>query len=501
MTAQIKLTYRLSSFFKFQDLTDINRIIIIFAIALFPLRALAQNDSSRIIMDIPGYPQVFELNVGQRHTVRLVYRGKILSRSIKLISIKSYFEPYPLFKKGAPKIYSKAQVVLEVSGKRITLVHRPYQMPVEFNGLRLYVEAIKDWALSADIADLEDLKGQVRLSACAAGEPWGPRNMIFPIKGYRWKAGVYQNTWSSLVPYNLRYYHRGEDYGAIPDRLDVVSPFDGKVTGSPLPNGDGQSNAVYIQNKSGVVFRVAHMDSENIQDDCKIGNIVKSGEIIGKTGMTWSGRKSQINDSHCHVELQYNGTQLASYPYFMEAYLRTYPDKVIAVAGGYQFTDVGKDVLLDATRSIARKGETIKSYTWKLHNGEIKNSSKVVLRYLYPGLYTEQLTVKTVSGAEDRDFVQIRVFDFTVDKRDIAYGWAAYDPVRDIHPNTKVLFWNRLINTKGPVMIDFGDNSGVTTVNKEIYHVYKKKGRYVVTLSSGSNKGEPVTIKMEVVVE
>ncbi|MEO9021826.1 MAG: PKD domain-containing protein [Ginsengibacter sp.] len=465
------------------------------------LKLFAQLHNENVIMNIPGYPQVFELNIGQKHTVRIIQKEKILSRSIKLVSVKPYFEPYPLFKKGAPKIYSKAEVVIEVSGKRITLVHRPYQMPVEFSGLRIYVEAIKDWALSADIADLKKLEKQVRLSVCAAGEPWGPQNMIFPIEGYRWKAGVYQNTWSSLVPYNLRYYHRGEDYGAIPDRLNVVSPFDGKIVGSPLPNGDGQSNAVYIQNESGVIFRVAHMNIETIHHDCIIGSMVKSGEILGKTGMTWSGRKSQMNDSHCHVELQYNGTQLASYPYFMEAYLRTYPDKVVAVAGGYQFTDVGENVLLDATRSLARKGETIKSYTWELHNGEIKNSSKIVLRYQHPGLYTEQLTVKTVSGAEDRDFVQIRVFDSTVNKKNIAYGWAAYDPVRDIHPNTKVLFWNRLINTKGTVLMNFGDGSGATIISKEMYHAYKAKGRYVVTLSSHSNNDEPITIKMEVVVE
>lgn len=463
-------------------------------------KLFAQQDSANIIMDVAGYPHVFELNIGQKHIVQFNDEGKIVSRTIKLISIKPHFEPYPLFKKGPPEIYSEAEVELDVSGKRITLLHRPYQMPVEFNGLRLYVEALKGWALSADIADLKALKRQLRLSVCAAGQSWGTQDMIFPIKGYRWKAGVYQNTWSALVPYNLRYYHRGEDYGAIPDRLDVVSPFDGKVTGSPLPNGDAQSNAVYIQNKSGIIFRVAHMDLDNIEDDCKIGNFVKSGAILGKTGMTWSGRKSQVNDSHCHIELQYNGTQLASYPYLMEAYLRTYPDKVIAVAGGYQFTEVKKDVLLDATRSIARKGETIKSCTWKLHNGEIKNFSKVILRYQYPGLYTEQLTVKTVSGAEDRDFVQIRVFDSKENKGDIAYGWAAYDPVRNIHPNTMVLFWNRLINTKGPVLIDFGDNSGVTTVSKEIYHAYKAKGRYVVTLSSGSKDGEPITVKMEVVV-
>ena len=474
-------------------------IAILFFISTAKL--FAQRDSANVIMDIAGYPQVFELDIGQEHTVRVSYEGKVFSRSIRLVSVKPHFEPYPLFKKGAPEIYSWAEVELEVSGKRITLLHRPYQMPVDFDGLRLYVDALKDWALSADIADLKGLKGQVRLSVCAEGEPWGSPGMLFPIRGYRWKAGVYQNTWSALVPYNLRYYHRGEDYGAIPDRLDVVAPWDGKVIGSPLPAGDGGSNAVYVQNKSGVIFRVAHMDIEHIRDDCAVGNVVKAGAALGKTGMTWSGRKSQVNDSHCHVELQYNGTQLASYPYFMEAYLRTYPDKVIAVAGGYQFTGAGGDVLLDGTRSIARKGETIRSYSWKLHSGEIKHSSKVVWRYRHPGLYTEELLVKTASGAEDRDFVQVRVFDPAENKSDIAFGWAAYDPVRGIHPNTRVLFWNRLIHTKGPVFIDFGDASAKAEIDKEIYHVYRSTGRYVVTISSSDGNHEPVTIKMEVVVE
>ncbi len=464
-----------------------------------PAGVLAQYDSARIIMDIPGYPRVFELNVGEQYVVRLKYKGKSVSRSIKLISIKPYFEPYPLFKKGPPEVYSKVEVEVEVSGRRILLLHRPYQMPVTFNGLRLYVEAVRDWALSADIQVLNNIQRQVRLSVCADGEPWGPP-MIFPIKNYRWKAGVYQNTWSALVPYNLRYYHRGEDYGAIPGRLEVVSPFGGKVTASPLPSGDGKSNAVCIQNKSGIVFRVAHMDIETIREHCKVGNFIKSGSILAKTGMTWDGRKAQVNDSHCHTELQYNGTQLASYPYLMEAYLKSYPDKIIAVAGGYQYTVAGDQLVLDATRSIAKEGERIKSYSWKLHTGEIRDAATITVHYDHPGLYTEQLTVKTASGAEDCDFLQVRVFDPVKNKK-LAYGWAVYDPVRNIKPGTNVLFWNRLVNTKGTVLIDFGDGTEAVPVNKEIYHIYKTKGRYVTTLSSNSIFDEPVTIKMEVVVE
>ncbi|HRP55316.1 PKD domain-containing protein [Agriterribacter sp.] len=481
-------------------LSNMHRVIVIIVIAAgFPVETLAQHDSAHTIMYVRGYPQVFELNTGEQHVVRLKYKGKALTRNIKLISVKSYFEPYPLFKKEPREIYSKAEVEVEVSGKRILLLHRPYQMPVAFNGLRLYIESVKDWTLGADIQVLDNIQKEVRLSVCADGESWGPA-MIFPIKNYHWKAGVYQNTWSALVPYNVRYYHRGEDYGAIPGRLDVVSPFDGKIIASPLPSGDGKSNAVCIQNESGVVFRVAHMDIETILDHCKAGSFIKSGTVLGKTGMTWDGRKSQVNDAHCHTELQYNGTQLASYPYLMEAYLKSYPDKIIAVAGGYQYTVAGNELVLDATRSIAREGEQIKSYSWKLHTGEIRDSSTITVHYDRPGLYTEELTVKTASGAEDRDFLQVRVFD-TVKNKKLAYGWAVYDPVRNIKPGTSVLFWNRLVNTKGPVLIDFGDGTAAVPVNKEIYHIYKTKGRYVTTLSSNSIFDEPVTIKMEVVVE
>lgn len=496
MSMQIRINPRIISFFRSMALSG---IIMLGIAVVLPAGALAQEDSAHIIMDVHGYPRVFELNIGEQHVVQLKYRGKVITRNIKLISVKPYFEPYPLFKTDPREIYSKAEVEIEVSGKRIFLLHRPYQMPVAFNGLRLYVETIRDWAIGADIQILDKVQKQVRLSVCADGDSWGPA-MIFPIKNYRWKAGVYQNTWSALVPYNVRYYHRGEDYGAIPGKLEIVSPFDGKIIGSPLPSGDGKSNAVWIQNESGVVFRVAHMDIETIRDHCKAGNFIKPGTVLAKTGMTWDGRKSQVNDAHCHTELQYNGTQLASYPYLMEAYLRSYPDKVIAVAGGYQYTVAGNELVLDATRSIAREGERIKSYSWKLHTGEIRDSSKIVVHYEHPGLYTEQLTVRTISGGEDRDFLQVRVFD-TVKNKKLAYGWAAYDPVRNIKPGTKILFWNRLVNTKDPVLIDFGDGTPATLIDKEIYHAYKSKGRYVTTLSSNGIFNEPVTIKMEVVVE
>jgi murein DD-endopeptidase MepM/ murein hydrolase activator NlpD len=451
-------------------------------------------------MNVPEYPYVFELNAGESHQVHVPKKGTKLVRTIKLISVTPYFEPNYWLPDSVAKHYQKAEVVIDVSGKKTTLIHRPYQMPIEFNGLRLFVEAIKEWAGDSEVADMKDVEKDVRLSVRAAGESWGPESMIFPIKNYRWKSAVYQNTWSSLVPYNLRYYHRGEDYGAIPDRLDVVAPFSGKVIISPLPEGDGKSNAVFIQNSDGIVCRISHMNIESISNNCTVGNNVEKGEIIAKTGMTWSGRRSQTHDPHCHVELQYNNSIIASYPYLMEAYLRTFPDKVIAVAGGYQFTVPGNKVVLDGTRSLIKKGEKITSYKWKLHNGATAKGPVLELAYDKPGLYTEELEVRTKSGEVDRDFVQVRVYN-SVRRRDLSYGWAYHFPLRDIKAEEPVLFWNRLINTKSAVLIDFGDGTRKKVIGKELSYSFQKRGRYVVTLSSTGPEDEPVTIKMEVVVD
>jgi hypothetical protein len=106
-------------------------------------------------------------------------------------------------------------------------------MPITVHGLRLYVGTILERAENAEIADLKDVRGQVRLTACAAGEPWGPATLVFSLRNYRWRSAAYNNTWSALVPYNKLYYHWGEDYGAIPDRLDVVAPFEGTVIATP----------------------------------------------------------------------------------------------------------------------------------------------------------------------------------------------------------------------------------------------------------------------------
>lgn len=466
--------------------------------------SFAQNQgvqSGRKVFDLPGYPVMFELDPGQSFDVTRRLSGKLLKRPVKLISVRLFTEPNLWFEGNIPEEnYAYAQVVVEVDGKKATLLHRPYQMPVVLNGLRLYVETTREWAENAEIADLKDVQRKVRLSACGEKESWGPASFVFPIRNYRWRSAAYNNTWSSLVPYNKLYYHRGEDFGAIPDRLDVLSPVSGTIIASPLPGGDGKSNAVFVRNSDGITFRISHMNTETIKPEHVKGKEVTAGTVLAKTGMTWDGRKSQVNDPHCHVELMHGETKLASFPYLMEAYLRNYTDPVMAVAGGYQFTTVGKEVVLDGSRSFTKDAEPVQSYLWKLHDGREVKAVHAQVKYSQPGLYTEELMITDHNGATDRDFVQVRVYG-PGNAKDIAYGWAYYYPVRDISVNEPVLFWNRLVNVTSPVMIDFGDGAAPEKIDKEIFHTFTRPGSYVVTLSAAGPLQEPTIVKLEVVIE
>ncbi|MDP3445184.1 MAG: peptidoglycan DD-metalloendopeptidase family protein, partial [Ignavibacteria bacterium] len=365
-------------------------------------------------------------------------------------------------------------------------------------GLRIYVEAIKKMDEIPNLDPVDKMCKAVRLSVCLEDEPWGnPSELEFPVNNYRWRSASYNNTWSSLVPFNLLYYHRGEDFGAIPDKMDVCAWADGEVINSPLPKGDN-SNKILIRKQNGIEFDYYHCNIESIDTGLLIGRHVKKGQYLAKTGMTWNGKHSQWRDPHVHLGLNYNGYTFSLYPYLIEAYFRKYDDKVLAVAGGYRFANVGDSIELDASRSICRDNEKIASYQWRLHNGKVIDQPIVKIKYDHSGFYSEELVVKTVNGDIDKDFLQVRINNLN-SSSNVAHGWAYYYPVRNIKPGQKILFWNR-INSESAVLINFGDGTAIQTIKDEIFHSYTKSGNYTVELSSIGFNDEPVSVKLELIV-
>lgn len=453
-------------------------------------------------MDLPGYPYVFELNQGDSAVINRDYLGQSIQRTITLDSVHLFFENNPWFPDslGRKNIY-KAAVMVRVSGKPVTLYYQPYQMPVIFDGLRIYVEAIRQIDAIPNLDRFQKMERDVRLSIAAEGEPWGrPHELNFPVENYRFRSATYFNTWASLVPYNALYYHKGEDMGAIPDRLEVHAWADGEVVRTPLPQGNKGSNTLLIRNKNGVGFYYAHCNTESIDSTLLLGKEVRKGQYLAKTGMTWGGKKSQYNDPHLHTEMEYDGCQISLYPYFIESYFRKYDDTVLAVAGGYRFAMVGDTLLLDASRSVARLGGKISSVNWKLHNGQVLGQNLVKLVCDKPGLFSEELIVADQFGNVDKDFLQVRVYAPS-QSRNIAYGWAYCYPVRKVRAGDEVLFWNRLVNTTSGVSVDYGDGSPVEPVGESCTHCFSRQGNYTVAFTSTGVDGEPVSIKMEVHVD
>lgn len=451
---------------------------------------------TRVLRDQADWPLVVDMDLGAKYLVRRSFNGATIERELLLLEVEEVWEPdYWIENNPERRTLAGARITVEVDGKRGVVRLRPYQSPAVVNGLRLYAETTRICA--GGIIPLDNFDNDVRFSICAEEEPWGPQDILFPLLNYRWRASSYNNTWNSLVPHNTFYYHRGEDWGAVPDKLPVIAAWSGEVVQTPVPDGDQQSNRVAIENKEGAKFLYSHMNLETINPALVLGHQAKAGEQTGLTGMTWSGKRCQHSDPHLHVGFYYRDTYVSTFPFLTQAYFRMYPDTLLALAGGYLFTTVDGEVELDGSRSLARPGRSIAEYLWRLHDGREVAGPLAKVSYDRPGLFSEELIVRADDGSEDRDYAQVRVYD-PEQGRNISYGWTYHTPVRGITPGQPVLFWNRLIHPQGEVLIDFGDGSAPQNMTglKELTHAYDRAGYYTVSLSA-----RDIRLKMRVVVE
>ncbi len=443
-----------------------------------------------------SWPDRFALNVAETRDVLIAGQA----HTVTLRAVEHSWEPdYWIAGNAAHQTLREAHVTVAVDGAEAVLRLRPYQMPVAVGGLRLYVETTRAWASETMVekpaqAPLRD----VTFSAVPVGQLWGPPTLRFPIRDYRWRGAAYNNTWSALAPYNSLYYCQGEDFGAIPDRLDVLAVADGVVTASPLPSAK-DSNLVAIRTGD-VLAHYGHINIETFNSRLTTGSPVRVGQALGKTGCTWQGQRSQSADPHLYVGFAHGQQPFSPYPFLVEAYLRDYRDLVLPVAGGYVFTTVGQPVTLDASCTIVRPGDAVRAYTWRLHTGRTLTGSTVEVTYKAPGQYAVELTVETEAGGVDRDFAHVRVYDPEVGQPS-ALGWIYAWPLRGIHPGTPVLFWNRLLHTRGPVTIDYGDGWPGATIESDAWYTFRAPGVYTVTVRGHDAGGDEVMSKLRVVVE
>ncbi|NGM63480.1 peptidoglycan DD-metalloendopeptidase family protein [Sphingobacterium sp. SGG-5] len=450
------------------------------------------------LLAIVGYawPVYIHLNTGETQDVLVA--GK--TYQIKLHKVSYTREPNN--RKPASigaQTFKEAQVVLSVNGATVTLLQRPYEMPVVFKGLRLYVENTREWVKKAGkFQAIEYFPKEAKIAICQEGKPWGPEDMHFPLLKYRWRSSMYNNTWGSLVPGRSVYYHHGEDYGLMYDKFDIQAPLGGVVTTSPFPNGDGQSNGLIVACADDFSYRISHMNTGSIKAIAAKGLTVRGGQVLAQSGRTFQGAE-KMGNPHLHMNFIYKGEAVSTYPFIVEAYLRDYPDNVLAVAGGYVTMMAGEEVELDAIRTVVRDGYKIAEYAWELPDGKIIKKAKTKVRFDKPGNYTVALHVKTDKGDEDRDFLKVYVFNPQKENNDYL-GVFYHFPVRDIKAGDEVNIW-RTSGFKIPVTIDFGDDSAPVRAKVKTPHTYKKPGIYTVTFTSVTPSERPTTEKIKIVVE
>lgn len=155
--------------------------------------------------------------------------------------------------------------------------------------------------------------------------------------------------------------------------------------------------------------------------------------------------------------------------------------------------------MVEGSQSGVRPGCQIAGSRWRLHDGCEVDTPSLTVTYHRPGLYSEELSVTTTGGIEDRDYAQVRVYD-PERGTDMAWGWVFANPVREIRPGTPVAFWNRLLQTRC-VTVDFGDNTPPVPIESETGHAYTQPGLYTVTFSGLGPADEPVMAKLRVLVE
>jgi murein DD-endopeptidase MepM/ murein hydrolase activator NlpD len=320
----------------------------------------------------------------------------------------------------------------------------------------------------------------------------------FPIRNYRWRALNYQHTFLGLAVNQASvYYHRGEDFGMLPDRADALATTDGEVGKVPGPEGDGASNSFYLH-AGGLEFRYAHMNTPHILPEMKPGVHVAQGQKLGLTGNTWRGRP--VRDPHLHVEIrdEATGKLRNSFPWIVSAYRKSFPGELLPIAGGWRNTWAGDTIELDGSRSLAGTGRKIVAWQWKFTDGATATGPRVSRKYTVPGTYSEQLTVRDDRGREDSDFVEVFVLDRNQTQMP-PFTMIYYYPVRGIHAGDEVEFDIRS-NKKGPATIDYGDGEKAQW-SETTRHRYTKPGTYIVSLTKPDSGAGPSVFRSRIVIE
>ena len=462
--------------------------------------------------------RVVDLELGEVRTVTLCDGSQA---TVKLIDLQETRD-------NVSFAVRRAEVTVEVNGKRGKLVSATYHRPQVIGNVKIDCSITSGYNQNGRPSSW-GLDKAARLRLWPADSPLlRPGTFSYPVK-QKWFCSDTQMANDPVyvdggerAGKRTMYYHSGLDIGGSEGLVEVVAATDARVVsaGELVIEGHKKDtpvspryDVVYLLDARGWYYRYSHL--KEIDKSIVPGRIISQGERIGLLGKEGGSG----GWSHLHFEIKSRqpsgkwGTQ-EGYAFLWEAYLKQYKPPVIAVARPHHVVFTGETARLDGSRSWAASGE-VASFQWQLHDGSSDTTPRVDKTYSKPGRYSEVLRVTDKTGNVAYDFAVVVVVDREHPNRLIPSIHPNFYPTHDIHPGDPITFKVRTFNTtSGKESWDFGDGSPAVEVQSDgnavklaadgyaiTKHTYKKPGDYIVTVKRSDQHGVAAVGHLHVRVE
>jgi len=410
----------------------------------------------------------------------------------------------------------RAEVTVEVNGRRGKLVSATYHLPQTIGGAQIDCAITKGYNENGS-PSFWGLDKDARLRLWPAGSPLVAADTFsYPAK-QKWFATdtqmandpVYVDGGERAGKRTI-YYHSGLDIGGSEGLVEVVAATDALVVsvGDMVLDGHKQDtpvspryDVVYLLDGRGWYYRYSHL--KEIDKTIVPGRVVPRGARVGLLGKEGGSG----GWSHLHFEIKSRqpsgkwGTQ-EGYAFLWEAYRREYQPKLIAVARPHHLIFTGDSVTLDGSRSWSESGQ-IAGYQWQFADGSTAATPRVKRKYDQPGRHSEVLRITDEAGRVAYDFAVVIVVDRANPQRLVPSIHPNYYPTHGIQPGDAVTFKVRMFNTTaGREVWDFGDGSPQVEVHSDgnavklapdgyavTTHHYAKQGDYVARVTRSNEHG------------
>lgn len=458
-----------------------------------------------------------DLNVGESAEV-VMCNGQAVK--VTLLSLKEQRD-------SVRRAVRRAEVEVDVDGRRLTLVSSTYHLPVVTGEVQIDCPVTKGYVQNSSKSNAWGLLKDARVRLWPAGSAWvRPGTFVYPTD-LKWFSSdtqmgnvpCYVNACDIPDSKNI-YYHYGLDFGGSELEARVFAATDGLVVSAGDHVLDGYKDTpvsprydvVYVLDDRGWFYRYSHLSM--IATTVTPGKRVKMGQQIGLLGKEGGSG----GWSHLHFDITSRqpsglwGTQDA-YPYIWEAYHRQYGPEIVAVARPHHLVFTGEKVELDATRSWSK--DAIVRYEWTFGDGTRAEGPRAERVYDRAGQYNEVLKVTDAAGRTAWDFAVVYVIDREKTEPLPPAIHANYYPTFGLRAADEITFKVRSFRTQhGEEVWDFGDGSAAVRVksdgnatqhNPDGYavtrHRYGRPGDYIVTVRRSNDLGHEAVTHLHVHVE